>query len=156
MGKEFFAWVAYTYQRSLRTDRPDEDERLFDFDQPHILTAVASYTFEYDWVLGARFRLVSGNPNTPIIGGLFDSKSDVYLPVYGATNRERFQVFHQLDIRLDKTWTFDEWTLNTYLDVQNVYNQANQEGWRYNYNFKEKQIISGLPILPILGLKGEW
>jgi len=156
IGKEFFAWLAYTYQRSLRTDRPGEDERLFDFDQPHIMTAVASYSFENGWSLGGRFRLVSGNPDTPVIGSILDSTSNVYVPLYGENNSDRLATFHQLDVRIDKVFIFDEWELNAYLDIQNVYNQPNQEGWTYNFDFTDRQILSGLPILPILGVKGEW
>lgn len=31
-------------------------------------------------------------------------------------------------------WTYDRWRLSGYLDVQNVYNRGNQEGWSYSYD----------------------
>ena len=65
-GERFFGWIAYTFQRSFRTDQPGDPERRFDFDQPHILTALASYQLSHEWAVGARFRLVSGNPYTPV------------------------------------------------------------------------------------------
>ena len=37
----FFGFISYTLQRSERLDPGSEDWRLFDFDQPHILTATA-------------------------------------------------------------------------------------------------------------------
>lgn len=152
----FAGWVAYTFQRSYRTDAEDAKERRFDFDQPHILTAVAGYDFGAGWTVGARFRLVSGNPDTPIDSAFYDSFTDVFVPVYGEINSERLGTFHQLDLRIDKVWTFDVWKLNLYLDVQNVYNRANPEGWTYNYDYSERSELSGLPILPILGMKGAW
>ena len=155
LTRGFFGWIAYTFQRSFRTD-PGDAERIFDFDQPHILTALGSYELGSGWTLGARFRLVSGNPDTPVNGALYDSGSGVYLPRYGAQNSDRLPTFHQLDVRLDKAWVKETWELSAYLDVQNVYNQGNPEGWRYNYDFTERSPVTGLPVLPILGVKGKW
>jgi hypothetical protein len=63
--------------------------------------------------------------------------------------------FHQLNIRVDKGWKFQTWSLGAYLDVQNAYNQGNIEGVSYNYNFSQKTFATGIPILPSLGLRGE-
>ena len=156
VGPSLTGWIAYTYQRSFRTDRPGEEERLFDFDQPHILTLLGSYALGRGWTAGARVRFVSGNPDTPVVSALWDAGLDVWVPVYGETNSERLEAFWQIDLRVDKTWTFDRWKLAAYLDVQNVTNHGNQEGWSYSFDYRERQALTGLPILPILGVKGEW
>jgi TonB family protein len=155
-GERFFGWLAYTFQRSFRTDHPGDPERLFSFDQPHILTALASYQLSTKWALGGRFRLVSGNPYTPITGSLYDATTDVYVPSYGAVNSGRLGTFQALDVRVDRFWTYDRWRLSAYLDVQNVFNHSNQEGWLYRYDYLQKTPATGLPILPILGVKAEW
>jgi TonB family protein len=152
----FFGWLAYTFQRSYRKDGPGAQERLFDFDQPHILTAVGTFEFGSGWSAGFRFRLVSGNPTTPVIGSVYNAASDTFVPIFGETNTERLGTFHQLDLRVDKVWTFESWKLGLYLDVQNVYFRKNPEGFSYNYDYTDRQPISGFPILPILGVKGEW
>jgi len=152
----FEGWLAYTFQRSFRTDGPDEPERLFDFDQPHILTAVGTVQLGRGWSVGARFRLVSGNPDTPVVGAVYDASTDTYVPLYGKTNSIRQDLFHQLDVRIDKLWTFETWRLNLYLDVQNVYYHANQEGVDYSFDYAERTRSTGIPILPILGIRGEW
>ena len=64
--------------------------------------------------------------------------------------------FHQLDLRIDKTWIFNNWMFTAYLDLQNAYNRANPEGYSYNFDSSEKRIRSGLPIIPIIGVKGEF
>ena len=156
LGDRFFGWIAYTFQRSLRTDHPGAPERRFDFDQPHILTALGTYRLNPRWSFGGRFRLVSGNPYTPVTGSLYDASLDVYVPTYAAVNSGRLGTFHALDVRVDRTWTFDRWRLSAYLDVQNVYNRGNQEGWQYSFDYTQRAVLTGLPILPILGLKGEW
>lgn len=151
----FTGWIAYTFQRSFRTDLPGEEERVFSFDQPHILTMLGTFQLGSGWSAGARFRLVSGSPFAPVTSAVFDAQSGVYVPIYGARD-QRLATFHQLDVRVDKTWTFDVWKLNLYLDVQNAYNRGNQEGTSYNYDFTRSQPLTGLPILPILGARAEW
>ena len=42
------------------------------------------------------------------------------------------------------------------MDVQNVYNQANVETIRYNYDATVNTPQTGLPIIPSLGLRGEF
>ncbi len=155
IGDSFSGWLAYSYQRSLRTDPPTA-QVPFDFDQPSNLTVLGTYQLGRGWSAGARFRLVSGNPYTPVVGSVFDSSTGVFVPVYGENNADRLAAFWAIDLRIDKVWTFKDWTLTLYLDTQNVTNRKNQEGWTYNYDYTDKTPTTGLPILPILGLKGEW
>ena len=154
--KRFSGWISYTFQRSFRKENEFSDIRPFDFDQPHILTTLGTYKFGNGWSSGFRFRLVSGNPTTPIEKSIYNTNVGTYDPVYGDKNSDRFDLFHQLDIRVDKQWTFNSWKLKAYLDIQNIYNQKNSEGYSYNYDYSKKQIISGLPILPIIGVVAEW
>ena len=46
--------------------------------------------------------------------------------------------------------------LSAYLDVQNVYNSQNTEAIQYNFNYTARQYITGLPILPSIGIRGEF
>ena len=43
---------------------------------------------------------------------------------YNRLNTERASAFHQLDIRVDKRWFFEKWSLNLYIDIQNLYGFA--------------------------------
>jgi len=57
-------------------------------------------------------------------------------------------------VRVDRIWTFRLWELSAYLDVQNVYNAQNPEATIYDYRCRGSEAIRGLPILPILGVRG--
>lgn len=148
-------WIAYTLSRSRRLDSGADTWRLFDFDQTHILTALGSYKLARNWTLGGRFRFVSGNPRTPVVGSVVNATADRYEPLFGAVNSARNPSFHQLDLRIDKRWVFDRWILTTYLDVQNVYNHRYAEGLSYSYDYSQSKPQSGLPILTIFGVRGE-
>lgn len=166
----FFGWAAYTLSRSVRKDNPAEPERLVGFDQTHNLTVLGSYQLGHGWEIGARFRLTSGGLTTPNVcnvtqrecnpnrtNSLFHAASGVYTPIpFSARATERLPLFHQLDLRVDKRWKFKSWQLSAYLDVQNVYNNANNEGIGYNFNYTARQYVSGLPILPSLGMRADF
>jgi TonB family protein len=90
------------------------------------------------------------------INSIYHAPSGVYTPIpFGTQSSERLPMFHQLDLRLDKRWQFKTWQFSAYLDVQNVYNNQNVEGLQYNYNYTSRQYVSGIPILPSIGLRGE-
>ncbi len=152
----FFGWLAYTLSRSERSDDPSLPLERFSFDQTHILTALGSYRLGAGWQLGARFRYVTGSPYTPTRGGMMDYDAGAYAPVQSRKEYSaRLPAFHQLDVRIDKTWQFDAWKLQAYLDVQNVYNRQNVEAMSNNYDYSRTSTVSGLPFLPIIGVRGE-
>lgn len=154
--KRFFGWVAYTLSRAERRLRPEDPMTLFIWDQTHILTLIGSYQLGKGWEVGARFRYVTGRMYTPNIGGVYDYDAGAYAPIPEVPiNQSRLPSFNQLDIRIDKKWQFQHWAFSTYLDILNVYNRSNPEGVSYNYNYTQREIVSGLPILPVLGVRGE-
>ena len=158
--KRFFGWIAYTLSRSVRRDAPGEEEYLYDYDQTHNLILLGSYRLGRGWEFGARFRLVSGNLDTPVVRppeltSLYSSDGAAYAAIQG-TRTERLPLFHQLDLRIDKRWQFEYWRFSTFLDVQNVYNQRAVEGTNYNYNYSQRGRIRGMPIIPSIGVRGEF
>jgi hypothetical protein len=153
-GQRFRGWLAYTLSRSERQDR-DEPWRLFEADQTHILALTANYQLGRGWEVGSRFRLTSGNPYTPVKSAVYDANTDIYQPINAAPFSARNSTFHQLDVRLEKTWEFGQWKLAWYLDVQNAYNAKNYQGFDYSYNYQRRERVAGLSFVPNLGLRGE-
>ena len=156
LTKKFVGWLAYTLMRAERRDSGATSYRLFQYDQTHILTVFGSYVLPRNWQIGSRFRYVTGNPATPVNGAVYNASTDDYNPVYGNKYTSRVPSFYQLDIRVDKKWIYNTWMLTAYLDLQNVTNHANPESPEYNYNYQKSQYGQGLPIYPILGVKGEF
>ena len=155
-SSRFFGWVAYTLSRSERRDAPGLPWRVFQFDQTHILTVIGSYRLGRGWEVGLRFRFVTGSPITPVAGSVLNGDSGTYQSIPGAALSARNPPFHQLDLRVDKTWTFRRGNLDLYLEVLNVYNNANPEGLQYNYNFTQSATVTGIPIFPNLGVRFEY
>jgi Carboxypeptidase regulatory-like domain/TonB-dependent Receptor Plug Domain len=148
----FSGFIAYTLSRSERISSQVPYWHPFDYDQPHLLTASASYKLPLDFQIGLRFRVTSGNPYTPVSRAPFDADTGGYQPIRAAHNSGRLPVFHQLDVRIDKAFVFDAWSLSLYVDVQNVYNARNVEFYQFAYDYRQTTPLFGLPILPVIGV----
>jgi hypothetical protein len=159
--QHFFGWVAYTLSRSMRRDYPGDEPYLIPYDQTHNLTILGSYRFGGGWEFGARFRVISGSLVTPIrsspaLPAIYAADSGTYVPLQGRPYSERLPIFHQLDLRLDKRWQLGSFRFSTYLDVYNVYNNPGIETVTYDYNFAHRIYQTGIPILPSIGVRGEF
>lgn len=152
-GGAFSGFLSYTLSRSERDD--GAGWRPFDYDQTHIFSVAGSYKLGRGWELGSAFRLVTGNPETPVIGSVFDADVDTYRPLYGAVNSARAPMFHRLDVRVEKQFELVGHRFAGYLDLQNAYNHKNSEGTAYNFDYSQRADTPGMPVLPSLGLKGE-
>ncbi len=156
--ERFFGWAAYTFARSERRDHPTSNWRMFDEDQTHNLIVLGSIKLgrANQWQVGGRFQYTTGEPYTPVTGAVFESDRNSYSPEYGVVNSQRSSDQHQLDLRVDHLWRFDTWKLSGYVDVSNVYMNAPALGYQYNYNYTKRTEITGIPILPSIGVRGEF
>lgn len=126
LTKGFYGILAVTLVRSEFEDKNGKF-RPSAWDNGQIITLTAGKKFKKDWELGARFRFLGASPYTPYDETLSSNRVNwdlrgVGILDYDQLNTERTGVVHQLDMRLDKRWYFKKWSLNLYLDIQNVYN----------------------------------
>ena len=105
--------------------------------------------------IGFRWRTTSGNPDTPIVDSVFDTNTGTYVRIPGEPNSTRQPTFNQIDLRVDREWTYDTWRLVGYLDLRNTLNTANASGFQYNYDFTQRTQAYEIPIIPSFGLRGE-
>jgi hypothetical protein len=122
---------SYTY---VRSEFLDLNSRMIpsSWDNKHLFNLTATRRFNRNWDLGLKWRFVGGAPYTPYdvekssYKIAWDLQGQGYLD-YSKFNSLRLKPFHQLDIRIDKQYFFNKWSLMLYADVQNVYNfQAEQ------------------------------
>ncbi len=116
-----YTWVRSEFQDKTGSYIPSA------WDNKHILNITAGYRAKRNWEFGMKFRLLGGAPYTP-----YDRQLSALKEVWDVTrqgiydwdklNTKRNSVSHGLDIRVDKKWFFKRWTLDMYLDIQNIYN----------------------------------
>jgi hypothetical protein len=151
-----FGWLSYTLSLAEYAPAQNQPWGLTAFDETHILAAVLSYNLGAGFILGGRFRLVTGTPFTPVESATYDVDSNLYVPLYGASLSARHELFRQLDVRLDKEWIWDTVKLDVYIDIWNITNTANEEFRIYDYRYRTYAILPSYPILPLLGVRVEY
>lgn len=122
--KGFYGILAYTYVRSEFTDGSGEFIPS-SWDSRQLISFTGGKKFKKHWEVGARFIYAGGTPYTPA-----DIPTSMLIPNWNVTrfaipdfnnlNGARLDDFTQLDIRIDKKWFFDKWSLNVFFDVQNA------------------------------------
>ncbi|MDD4224989.1 MAG: TonB-dependent receptor [Mariniphaga sp.] len=103
------------------------------WDSKHLLSMTSTTELRKNWRVGGRWRFVGGLPYTPYdlerssLVEAWDLSGSPYFN-YQMLNAKRFKPFHQLDIRVDKSYYLDRVTAKFYIDIQNLYNfQAEQQ-----------------------------
>lgn len=120
LRENFYAILAYTLYWSEFTGF-DQDQYLPSlWDNRHLLTFTGGYKLGNNWEIGARLRILGGSPYATIDrNASLNSYPDLQFD-YNNLGEQRLKPFNSLDLRIDKKWNFNQWTLNLYLDVQNV------------------------------------
>jgi len=117
---------SYTLVRSEFTNNKD-DYIASAWDNKHLFNITVIRQFAKTWNAGVKWRFVGGAPYTPADldqSSLIESweVNNRAIPDYDRYNTLRLTRFHQLDVRVDKEFFFKKWSLNLYVDIQNVYN----------------------------------
>jgi hypothetical protein len=168
--------ASYTFVRSEFEDKTGVlIPSSWDFRNIFVVTATKS--FKKNWIVGLKWRYDGGLPYTPYdlekssIVEAWDAQGRAYLD-YNQLNNMRLDPYHQLDIRVDKKYFFDQWSFMVYLDVQNLFNsvatfqdeyiqQTDANGVPikvnngYNYVLKPIPSTSGT-VLPTIGIMVEF
>ncbi|PZR18623.1 MAG: hypothetical protein DI536_01715 [Archangium gephyra] len=156
LTKNLFGWVAYSLSRVERDFYGGTVWGVSQYDQPHNLVALASYKLPLDFIVGAKIRYTSGPLTRPNRGAIYDANANYFFPIQDTQYSRRLPDFFQLDVRIDKRFVFPTWMFAIYLDVQNVTNRQNVEAVINSYDYSEQAYLTGLPILPVLGVRAEW
>lgn len=125
LSKSIYGILSMTYYTSLFEDKNYELVPS-SWDNRYILNLAAGKKFKGNIELGMKFRYSGGAPYTPFdlaatSGQDWTISQQGYLD-YDNVNSLRLADIHTLDIRLDKKWFFKSWSLNAYIDIQNIYN----------------------------------
>ncbi len=153
-GVEFFVQKTlsdnYYYNISLSLFKAryislDGIERDSDFDNKILFTTFGGYQFPKNWTLAGKFRFAGGRPYTPIN------------PVDGTQlvsdyNTARLPDYFSLDVRLEKKWNFSKWSLNTYIDIQNITGRKNVSGYTWNEFTRTIDKRESIGVLPTIGI----
>lgn len=120
LKQNIYGILAYTLYWTEFTGLASDEYLPSVWDNRHLLTFTGGYKLPQNWEVGARMRILGGAPY-PVLDKEESEQTYPQLSYdYSSLGTKRLGTFNSLDIRIDKKWNFDQWTLNLYLEVQNV------------------------------------
>ena len=118
------------------------------WDNRFILNMTAGKKFKNNIELGIKYRYSGGSPYTPT--DLINSSNKSIWDInqrgvldYNLLNTQRLKGQHGLDIRIDKKWFFKSWSLNAYIDIENILNAKRQLPSEYGIDPSLGPLVDG-------------
>jgi hypothetical protein len=71
-------------------------------------------------------------------------------------NSVRAPLHHQLDLRVDRNFKLAGLHMTQFLDIQNVYMNESAVSYFYGFDYTQRAAFHQLPILPTVGVRGEF
>lgn len=128
-----------------------------EFDQRFIFNFSAGYKWNDKWEISGKFRYFTGVPYTPI----YNPEANLVKPGYIKNVPEEYLSSrlgdgHHLDLRIDRYFNYDTWTLTLFIDIQNIYNYKIPIKPTYDFYDKEIKTSNSIGILPSIGVSAEF
>ncbi|MEM7548290.1 MAG: TonB-dependent receptor [Bacteroidota bacterium] len=115
-----YAIVAYTLFRSEYTGFDPDNFLPSAWDSRHLFTFTGGYKLKKNWEISSRVRFLGQTP-FPLLDEEATLNSYPILEFdYLTLGAQRLSRFFQLDVRFDKKWNFNKWSLNVFLEIENL------------------------------------
>ena len=154
---DFYTWISYGFLDAKENNLTDNLIGYYPryTDQKHTLTWVADLTLGKGWGVNTRIAYGSGFPYTPR-ESYFDEKRDQYVWKKKPINSAYLPDYKRVDLRISKYFKFQHFVLKTFIDISNITNFQNIQGFEYKFDSVGKPIIKKVylwPILPSFGIR---
>jgi len=120
----FYSIFSYTYFFSEFTGFETDIYTPSVWDSRHLISFVGGYKLKKNWEISSRYRFAGQTPYVPTnLDATLASYPEIILD-YTRLGEEKLATFSQLDIRVDKKWNYNKYSLNIFFEVQNVLGQS--------------------------------
>lgn len=136
LTKNVYGILSYTWFVSEFTGLNSDKYIPSAWDNRHLVTFTGGYKLRKNWEIGTRFRFLGSAPYTD-----YDTAASRFAFLttgegvlnYAQFNQRRFNSYFAIDVRIDKKWNFKRWTLDIFMDLQNVTGADNQSQPYYTF-----------------------
>ena len=150
---KWYGWVALGLSKTDRTDLRSGETTPFTYDKPITLDLVLNWDLSERWMMGLKWSYYSGGLYTPIADLRRNALDpNVYEPIYGPLNSQRYPAYHRFDFRLEYKRPGKKrghWSL--FIDIINAYDRGNVLAYNFDPRTVEGHAIAvneGLDIPP--------
>jgi 5-hydroxyisourate hydrolase-like protein (transthyretin family) len=113
-------WAGYTWAHTRYHDTITGETFDGDFDQRHTLNLFVQQRLSYRWAASLKLRVGS---NFPLVG--YFAGAPTALTLGAQRNQVRLPVYARLDLRANRTFTFNQRRLTLFVEVMNVTGRRN-------------------------------
>lgn len=107
------------------------------WDNRFLISALAGYKLRNNWEISSRYRYLG---RAPFIPTNLEQTLEFYPAIikdYSSVGENRLNAYNQVDIRVDKKWSYAAWSLDVFFEVQNILGNANPEEPSYGLDRDE-------------------
>jgi hypothetical protein len=148
-------WLGYGYERTDLTDFTTGERFPGDWDQRHTLNGYAIFRHASRTSLSARLRIGS---NFPLSGYYREVNGQYFLS--DRRNQVRLPTYGRLDVRADRSFTYQRRRLTLFLEAVNVFNRTNVAAAGPSVSFLTGRVSDVtetlFPLLPMAGVLVEF
>ncbi|GAB5527825.1 MAG: TonB-dependent receptor [Roseivirga sp.] len=119
----YYAILAYTFYYSEYTAFDPEVFLPSSWDSRNLLTFTGGYKWGKNWEISLRTRYLGTTPFAPVDEDATLANYPSIITDYSRIGEQRLDAFSQTDVRIDKKWNFEKWTLDIFLEIQNFFSQ---------------------------------
>ncbi|MFD2567594.1 TonB-dependent receptor [Pseudotenacibaculum haliotis] len=120
LTNNFYAIFSYTYFFSEFTGFDRSEYVPSVWDSRHLISFVGGYKLKKNWEISSRYRFAGKTPFVPTdLNQTLITYPEISLD-YSRLGEVKLNTFSQLDARVDKKWNYTKWSLNVFLEVQNI------------------------------------
>lgn len=119
----YYAILAYTFYYSEYTAFDPDVFLPSSWDSRNLLTFTGGYKWGKNWELSLRTRYLGTTPFAPVDEAATLANYPSIITDYSRIGEQRLDAFSQTDVRIDKKWNFEKWTLDIFLEIQNFFSQ---------------------------------
>ena len=120
LRNNFYGIFSYTffYSEFTGSDRSVYVPSLWD--SRHLVSFTGGYQLDKSWEISSRFRYSGTSPLVPTDLDATLTNYPLVSLDYARIGDERLGAFSQLDVRVDKNWNFNRFSVDLFLEIQNI------------------------------------
>jgi hypothetical protein len=127
----FYAVAAVTFYKSEFTNLLNDHYVPAVWDNGVLISLLGGYKLGRNWEVSGRYRYLGKSPYAPVDQQATLDNYPAVIRDYNRLGTVRLNPLSQLDIRIDKKWNFERFSLEAFIEIQNALAQASPSQPRY-------------------------
>lgn len=134
---KFYGVAAFTFYKSEFSNLIGADFKPAVWDNGVLISLLGGYKFGKNWEISGRYRYLGKAPYAPVDQDRTLQNYPAIFRDYERLGNVRLDPLSQLDIRIDKKWSFQKYSLDIFMEIQNVLGTENPSEPRYGLDRDE-------------------